>query len=116
MRENIFCIHKFIFQLQICPMSQSRKGYIRSGDYIEVRVSKTSSHQQVVSQAIEVLELEEEDDENEDGEPRIFCIDGTVVPDCPIEELPWTPSRYLKSLRNTAGQVKLGVGFHYKVS
>ena len=58
-------------------MSRSRKGYIRSEDYMEVRVSKTSSYQQVVSQALEVLELEEEDDESEDGEPRIFRIDGT---------------------------------------
>ena len=60
-----------------------------------------------------MIELEEEDEESEDGGPRIFCIDGTVVPYCPIDELPWTPS---KLLRKTAGQLKLGVGFHYKVS
>lgn len=106
----------FVFQLRICPMRRCRKGYIRSGDYIEVRVSKTSSYQQVVSQAIEVLGIEEEDGESEDGEPRIFRIDGTVVPDCPIDELSWTVSRYLRSLHKTAGQLKLGVGFHYRVS
>ena len=47
-------------------------------------------------------------------ESHVFFV--LMEPDCPIDELPWTPSRYLKSLRKTAGQLKLGVGFHYKVS
>ena len=103
-------------QLRICPMGHSKKGYIRVGDYVEVRVSKSASYAAVANHSIEVLQLEEEEEQVGEGEPSIFRVDGTVVPDCLVSDLPWTISRYLKSLNKSPGQLKLGVGFYYRVS
>lgn len=61
-------------QLRICPMSHSRKGYIRVGDYVEVRGSKSASYAAVANHSIEVLQLEEEEEEV-GGEPSIFRVD-----------------------------------------
>ena len=33
-----------------------------------------------------------------------------------IDDLPWTIARYLKLMQNTPAQLKLGVGYYYKVS
>ena len=93
-------------------MGHSRKGYVRCGDYVEVRVPKTASYSQVVSHALEVLE----DEKEEEAKPSTFRIDGTMVPDFLTNNLPWTVARYLKSLRKSAGHLKLGVGFYYRVS
>ena len=97
-------------------MGHSRKGYVRCGDYVEVRVPKTASYSQVVSHALEVLDVEEDEEDEGEAKPCMFRIDGTMVPDSPVNNLPWTVARYLKSLRKSAGQLKLGVGFYYKVS
>ena len=77
---------------------------------------KTASYGQVVSEAIRVPDLEEEEEEKGEGDPSVFRIDGTVVPDSPINDMPWTLARYLKSLHKTAGQLRLGVGYYYRVS
>ena len=95
-------------------MGQSRKAYTRVGDYVEVRLPKIASYGSVAAHAFEVMQVEEEDEE-EGGEPRIFRIDGTVVPDGSIDDLPWTISRYLKSLNKSPAQIKLGVGFYCRV-
>ena len=97
-------------------MEHSRKGYVRCGDYVEVRVPKAASYSYVVSCALEVLDAEEDEEEKGEGKPSMFRIDGTIVPDSPIDDLPWTITRYLKSLRKSAGQIKLGVGFCYGAS
>ena len=97
-------------------MGHSRKGYVRSGDYVEVRVPKTAMYSQVAAHAVDILDIEEDDEERGEGEPSLFRIDGTVVPDSPVNNLQWTVSRYLSSLRKSAGQLKLGVGFYYRVS
>ena len=89
---------------------------MRVGDYVEVRLPKTASYAAVAAHAIDVLQLEEEEEEKDEGEPSIFRIDGTVVPECLINDLPWTIARYLKSLHKSPGQLKLGVGFYYRVS
>jgi hypothetical protein len=102
--------------LRVCPMGHSRKGYVRCGDYVEVRVPKTASYAQVVSLALEVLDVEEDEEDEGEAKPSMFRIDGTMVPDSPVNNLPWTVTRYLKSLRKSAGQLKLGVGFYYKGS
>ena len=98
-------------------MGQSRKAYTRVGDYVEVRLPKIASYGSVAAHAFEVMQVEEEDEEDEEegGEPRIFRIDGTVVPDGSIDDLPWTISRYLKSLNKSPAQIKLGVGFYCRV-
>ena len=46
-------------------MAKSRKGYIRVGDYVEVNLLKTASYKEVVEYAIEVLDLEGEEEERE---------------------------------------------------
>ena len=90
-------------------MVQSRKRYIRAGDYMEIRVVKTATYSEVVTCAIEALGVQEEEEQEGDGEPRIFRIDGTVVPDSDISGVSWTIARYLSSLHKSAGQIKLGV-------
>ena len=52
-----------ILQLRICPMGYSRKGYIRIGDYVEVRIPKMASYSAVATHAMEMLQLEEEEGE-----------------------------------------------------
>ena len=81
-----------LVQLRICPMGYSRKGYIKIGDYIrigdsvEVRIPKMASYSAVATHAMEMLQLEEEGEK--DGVPSIFRIDGTVVPESVISDLP----------------------------
>ena len=82
-------------------MGHSRKVHVRRGDHMKVRVPKTASYSQVVSHALEVLDVE--DEEEEEAKPSMFRIDGTMVPDSLINNLPWTVARYLKSLRKSAG-------------
>lgn len=96
-------------------MAHIRKGYIRSGDYVGVRVPKSASYAQVVGHALDVLGVEVDDEEGE-AKQSLFRIDGTVVPVNPVNDLPWTLGHYLKSLRKSAGQLKVGVGYHYKVN
>ena len=83
---------------------------------MEIQVAKSATYLQVVTCAIEGLGIQEEEEQAGEGEPRIFRIDGTVVPDLVIGDVTWTISRYLKSLHKTAGQIKLGVGYYYQVS
>ena len=97
-------------------MAQSRKGYVRAGDYMEIQVATSATYSQVVTCAVEGLGIQEEEEQAGEGEPRIFRIDGTVVPDLDISHVSWTISRYLKSLHKTPGQIKLGVGYYYRVS
>ena len=54
---------------------------------------------QVISNARELLDVEEDEEEEGEPKPSIFRINGTVVPDSPINDLPWTVSRYVKSLQ-----------------
>ena len=37
-----------------------------------------------MSEAIRVLDLEEEEEERGEGDPSVFRIDGTFVPDSPL--------------------------------
>ena len=103
-------------QLRISPIGYGRKGYQRVGDFIDIRVPKMASYATVANDAIQVMQLEEEDEVAGEGEPSIFRIDRMVLPDSAINDFPWTISRYLKSLNKFPGQLKLGVGFYYGVS
>ena len=57
-------------------MWHSRKGYVRCGDYVEIRVPKTASYAQVVSHALEVLDVEEDEEDEGEAKPSMFRIDG----------------------------------------
>ena len=76
------------------------------------------SYRQLANHALEVLGVEEEDEEEyeEKDHPSMFRIDGARIPDSPINGLPWNVSRYLKSLRKSAGQIKVSVGYSHKLS
>ena len=65
---------------------------------MDLSVPTMASYSQVDSSA-QVLGWEEEGE----AKPSIFSINGTVVPDSPINDLPWTLSKYLKSLQNSPG-------------
>ena len=106
----------------MCKMVRSRKdGFIKEGDFTEVRIERGSTYSGVVAIAAESMGLETEEEEDDGAEPELalFRTDGTVVPNQPIvfgkETQPWMLERYLKSLMKTAAQVKFGVGFHCKV-
>ncbi len=92
-----------------------KKGYTKCGDYMEVRIRKDAHYPSVVAAARDVLGIESEE-EDEEGEWGLLRIDGTVVPNRPIEKHPWTAARYLNALGKTASQVKFGVGYITDVS
>ena len=104
-------------------MARSRKGgFVKDGDFTEIRIEKSSSYDDAVAVAAEAMDLEPEDEDVLAGaemELYLFRTDGTVVPNQPItvvkETLPWTLERYLKSLKKSAAQIKLGVGYRSKV-
>ena len=96
-------------------MSRSRKRYVRSGDYMEVTVPRCSTYDEVARAAFLVLDIQEEEEEGE-GRLTMFRIDGTVIPDGDIGGAAWTIARYLKSLNKSPGQIKLGVGYYYRVN
>ena len=56
----------------------------------------------------------------EDGCTKLLRVDGTVIPNNEVDiggfSRSWTLQRYLKTMGNTAAQIKLGVGFKYEVS
>ena len=43
-------------------MGHGKKGYVRAGDYVEVRVPKASSYSQLVNHALKVLDVERKKD------------------------------------------------------
>lgn len=97
-------------------MSRSRKGgFVKDGLYTEVRMSRNYSYEDFLAAADEALEIEVDTLEEEDPELLLFRTDGTIVPNRPIlygnTEQPWTLDAYLKSMKKTAAQVKLGVGY-----
>ena len=100
--------------MRICRIVHShKKGYERDGGYVEVRMRRTLHYSSFAAEALEALNFE---DEEGDGEPTIFRVDGTVVPEEAINDLPWTIGRYLKLIQKTPAQLKLGVGYYYQVS
>ena len=81
---------------------------------MEVAVPKCSTDEEVIQAAHVILDIQEEEEE-EKGRLTMFRIDGTVIPGSDIGGAAWTIARYLKSLHKSAGQIKLGVGYHYRV-
>ena len=101
-------------------MAKSRKGgFTKDGDFTEIRIEKSSSYDHVAAVAAEAIDLASEDDDDSEMELYLFRTDGTVVPNQPItlakESVPWTLQHYLKSLKKTAAQINLGVGYRSKV-
>ena len=104
-------------------MAKTRKGgYMKDGDVTEIRIAGSATYTEVVATAATALDLlPVEIDFEGDPELTLFRSDGTVVPNKPIvsnysdRSEAWTLERYLKSSKKSAAQLKLGVGYRYKV-
>ncbi len=116
-------------QLNLCKMVRSRKkGYVRCGDYIEVRVRLDASYREVAEASIQQLQSidssSSDDDNDGSGEVLLMRANGTVILDTPIEtttppsKVPWDIESYMRTFSSfvkTGVPVKLGVGFTSKV-
>lgn len=95
-----------------------KKGYIRRGDYIEVRVKLDASYRDVAEASVQQLQSMDSSssgDEEWSGEPTLIRA---VILDRPIQTtlespgLPWDIGTYMRtfsSFVNTGVPVKLGV-------
>ena len=94
-------------------MRQSRKknSHIKSGSYVEVSCPASSSYEELCELCAEALEMDSAEDDAYLFELRLFRIDGTVVPNKPIADHPWTVAEYLRAQKRHAAQMKFGVGF-----
>lgn len=94
---------------------------MKGGDYTEVRVPGYATYTEVAATAGTALDLEVDQDFEGDPELILFRSDGTVVPNKAVmsdyleRSEPWTLERYLKSFQKSAAQLKLGIGYRYKV-
>ena len=100
-------------QLRMCGMTKnpSSAGYTKDTEYVEVRVKKNASYEEVASIAKGVVGLPD----NDVGLLSLFRSHGTVVPDKSIADCKWTIGGYLKSLNKSCSQIKLGVGYLLQV-
>lgn len=116
-----------VLQLNVCRMVRSRKkGYIRNGDYIEVRVKMDASYREVVEASVQQLgaiDSSSSEDDEWSGEAVLVRANGTVILDRPIEttmhsSVPWEIGSYMKTFTSfvkSGVPVKLGIGFVPKV-
>lgn len=89
----------------------SSTGYTKDTEYVEVRVKKSASYEEVASTAKGVVGLPDKSI----GILSVFRSDGTVIPDKRIADCEWTIGGYLKSLNKSCSQIKLGVGYLLQV-
>ncbi len=90
-----------------------KKGFSKDGSYTEVAVNRDASYDEVTLEAAEILDLSEGEEEDE---LTLFRVDGTIIPNRPIGDVPWSVRQYLSTLGSTGTQLKFGVGYKYKVS
>ena len=106
----------YLFQMRMCKIIATSKGYKKEGSYMEVMVRRNADYDAVARQAATTLELKDEDDS---AELCLFRVDGTIIPrgcvDVGGNQKEWTLERYLGSIGRTASQLKLGVGFKTEV-
>lgn len=93
-------------------MERSRKhGFKKCSDYVEVTLSGDENYDLCVHRAFASLGIEYDEEEHT---PTIVRMQGCRVLDQPVQqdgrELPWTISRYVKSVFNkSTHSIKLGV-------
>lgn len=91
---------------------QNSKGYGKATEYVEVRVQRNASYMDVATVSKSVVGLADE----AIGVLSLFRSDGTVISDKNISPgSPWTIGGYLKSLKKSSSQIKLGVGYLMQV-
>ena len=109
--------------------SRTRKsGYLKVGDYVEVRVPRTANYMEVANSAALAVGLivpngsssEEELLEESRGELSLFRAEGTRVPNSAFDQsTPWTIHEYMSSFpsyKRNGIAIKLGVGYTDPVS
>ena len=79
--------------------------------YVEVSCPRAASYEKVCEICAEALEMKCEDENTYLFELKLFWIDGTVVPNEPIGDRPWTLGEYLTVQTRNAAQMKLGGWF-----
>ena len=106
--------------MKICKMADSRKGRVKDGDYLEVRVPKNSTYSDLVREASDAVDLVLDSDKDPDNvKLSLFRADGTRVLDHPVtgtggEQEQWTIRGYLRFLHKSAAQVRVRVGYASK--
>lgn len=83
--------------------------YKRSGPYVDLPVSKSDSHKDVVKKGVEILELDDQ------KSYKLFTARGCLISShnimlsesCDIK-VPWTVGNYMRSKH--VGSLRLGVG------
>ncbi len=100
-----------------------KKGYIRRGDYIEVRVKLDASYRDVAEasvQQLQSIDTSSSEDDDWSREAVLVRANETVVMNRPIQTttppstMPWDIGSYMRTFNSfvkTGLPVKLGVGF-----
>lgn len=91
--------------------SRKRNSYIKCDKYVEVSCPSSASYEELCEICADAMDMDCEEEDAYLYELRLFRIDGTVVPNKPIGDHPWTISEYLRVQKKHAAQMKLGVGF-----
>ena len=89
-------------------MCKNRKrGYSKGGQYVEVHVPSRSTYDEIIKECVKVVQVPG----SSRGELALFRVDGTLIP----KQYFSTLFNYLKSMKKSAGQLKLGIGHGPKV-
>ena len=95
----------------MCKIVRTRRdSYRKDGDYYEVCVPPDSDYQSVCSISAEVLGVQID----EKQELRLFRTDDTMIADRNMtgSHGQWTIGQYLKVVKRSSAQIKLGVGVY----
>lgn len=103
-----------------------KKGYIRRGDYFEVRVKIDASYRDVTEACVQHLQsIDSSSSDDEDwsgGEVNLIRANGTIILNRPIQSsqstVPWDIGSYMRTFSSFVKSgipVKLGVGLVSKV-
>ena len=106
-----------------------KKGYTRKGDYVEVRIGKGATYQEV-TQACYCAVMDagmgssSEDDDADAESLALFRANGAIILDRPIEStssnmVPWSLGAYMGTFQcyqKTGVTIKCGIGFTAKVT
>ena len=82
-------------------MKKSRKkdSYIKCDKYVEVSCLSSASYEELCETCADALDMDFEGDDSYLYDLRMSQTDGTMVPNKPIGDHPWTISEYLRVQR-----------------
>ena len=113
-------------QLNVCRMVRTRKkGYTRKGDYVEVRVVKAATYQEVTQACYSAimdagLGSSSEDDDTDAETLALSRANGAIILDRPIEStsgnvVPWSLDAYMGTFQcyqKTGNTTKCGINIY----